>query len=721
MNRALCYVASTLVLVGGSVGSHGQSMPAARHPADLTGPWQLFVDDYLIAAQANVARKYHAFDKHPDNPVLVGDQPWEGNNIYLFGTVLPGEDSKGYRMWYQDIPGQEEPNSVLYATSEDGILWTRPSLGIHGYKGSTANNINVPNVFMPSVIWRPWEIDAQRRYLMITLRDGGWGAAMSPDGIRWKDVPNNPVIKGGGDSAQFFWDPRTKQYVGFGKVIANVDGMRRRCVGRTTTKELSSWPPFELVVAPDTFDDRWADGVHRTHLYGMSVFAYETMYIGLLWIFRATDDEGYLVGPVFVELASSRDGIHWERQDGDRPPILPLGKPGSWDDGMVYTANHPLLEGDRLKLYYGGFDEEHSMPMHGKIGLATLRKDGFASLDAGEKEGTILTKRLVDVSGALRVNCAASTGWVKVEVLDGDGKVVPGYGRYECAAIKGDGVDQIVTWGDKTELPHGLASVRVRFVLKNAAVYSFMAGDSIQVLEEPADPVLAALYTFEDDWGRKATDKLTEDGSQEVGFVGYARVDDDPREAAFGKHSMDIGSEFTPMSTMEIRGTTRLGRAFTLAAHVKLKEATHFRLFSSYAANGPIRSNELVFDADPSGKVIPGLRLVCKGISTVSKPSRFTDGKYHHLAAVYDDGLVALYLDGAEVGRGRIPGGEPVEMSRNLFVAGDAALGVVGQFPGNLDDVLVIGRALSGKEIEVLARAGAEAFVRAAASRPAAP
>lgn len=691
-------------------GLQAQSMPAVKTPADLTGPWQLFVDDYLIAARSNVVRTYHPFDKYAGNPVLVGDQPWEGGNIYIYGTVLAGEDGQGYRMWYQAIPRQDELTSVLYATSTDGVHWTKPDLDIHDRKGSKDNNVVLPGGFMASVMLRPWELDAQRRYLLMSLGKQGWDASVSPDGIHWKGLPNNPVCKGGGDSAQFFWDPRTRQYVCFGKVVTQVDGMRRRCVGRTATKDPTAWPPFELVLAPDTLDDRWADGVHRTNLYGMSAFAYQTMYLGLLWIFRATDDEGYLVGPVHVELATSRDGIHWQREDGDRPAILPLGKPGSWEDGMVYTPNQPLVEGDTIKLFYGGFDEEHSRPMHGKIGLATLRKDGFASLEAGDKEGTVLTRRLAGAAGVLLVNAAASKGWLKVEVLDADGKALPGYGLDDCTPLTGDGVGQIVAWGDKKELPSGMSPLRLRFVMKSAALYSFMAGDAVKVLDEPAGPVLAALYTFEDDWGRKGTDKLAEDGTQEVAFVGGAKVDDDPRNAAFGKHAMGIGSEFTPISTMEIRGTASLGRQFTLAAMVKTAGSELFRVFSSYGSCGPVRTNELVFDADPSGKVIVGLRLICKGIVTLSKPVHFADGKYHHLAAVYDDGLVVLYLDGDEVGRGRVPGGEPVELKRNLFVAGDAALGTVGQFTGCVDDVLVLGRALAAQDIQALASNGAAAF-----------
>ena len=47
-------------------------------PDELAGPWQLFIDDYLIAAKHNVQRRYHPFRKHPDNPLIVLDQPWEG-------------------------------------------------------------------------------------------------------------------------------------------------------------------------------------------------------------------------------------------------------------------------------------------------------------------------------------------------------------------------------------------------------------------------------------------------------------------------------------------------------------------------------------------------------------------------------------------------------------------------------------------------------------------
>jgi len=676
---------------------------------DLTGAWQLFVDDYLVAAKNHVVRTYHPFEKYRGNPIMLGDKPWEGGDIYLYGTILPTKDGSGYRMWYQTIPGGDEVSSVLYATSKDGIHWDKPNLGIHERKGSTDNNIVFPDKggsFMASVMHTPWDPDPQRRYKLMRFGKGGWAAACSADGIHWTDLPGNPVCKGGGDSAQFAWDPLMKRYLGYGKVIRHVDGMRRRCVGFAATRELAKWPKLEVVMAPDTFDDRWASGVERTHFYGVSAFAYESMYIGLLWIFRATDPEGYLVGPLFVELVTSHDGVHWRREEGERPPILALGKPGTWDDGMILTPNHPLVEGDTIRLYYGGFDEEHSCPMHGKIGLATLRKDGFASLDAGDKPGEILTKRIRGTSGPLRVNYNAKGGWLKVEVLDAEGKVQPGYSRTECDALQGDSVNQQVTWSGRKKLPAQAGPLRLRFIMKNASVYSFMAGDSIEVIDEPAGPVLAALYTFEGSSG----DQWTTDGAQSLHLHGDIRINNQPEHVAFGSRSVPLGSRFSPLCTLEIEGTRSLGTQFTLAAMAKFAKNKHARLFSSYGSCGPVKGTELVFDCDPTGKAMAGLRLICKGIAVDSQPVTFADGKYHHLAVVYDDGLVTFYLDGEQAGQDRVPGGDPVLLMRNLFVGEDAEVGADEQFRGHMDDILVLGRALSAEEVKTLSEKGADAL-----------
>ncbi|GMU19934.1 MAG: hypothetical protein AMXMBFR13_00380, partial [Phycisphaerae bacterium] len=147
------------------------AVQAARSLNDLTGSWQLFVDDHLVAAKQKVSRRYHAFGKYPANPVLRGDKPWEGDDIYLYGTVLPTEQGPGYRMWYHALPGikGDDAYRLLYATSQDGIHWEKPELGLVEYKGSKANNIFIrrgARDHILSVLHLPWESDPAHRYLM---------------------------------------------------------------------------------------------------------------------------------------------------------------------------------------------------------------------------------------------------------------------------------------------------------------------------------------------------------------------------------------------------------------------------------------------------------------------------------------------------------------------------------------------------------------------------
>ena len=468
---------------------------AQQHFAGLTGSWQLLADDYLIEKKEHIKRIYHPFTKYAGNPLIVADKPWEGRMAYLFGTVLPNEKEKGYRIWYQSWGGEY---ADLYAESEDGLTWEKPGLGIIDYKGSKANNIFLRRTredVLPQVIYTPWEKDSNRRYKLMNydygrtkpdhLVSGFWGA-YSPDGIHWTDVLQNPVLKDPGDVGNFVWDAHTRRYIGYPKIFTSVRGFRRRCVGFTATPDFEHWPATQLILAPDETDDHWVSSKNqRTEFYGLSGFPYESGYIGFLWIFRITDGDND--GPIDVELVSSRDGINWTREEalnGERMSILPVGPKGSWDQGMIFTPNHPLVENNIIKLWYGGVGATHDAPgdsARAGIGLATLRKDGFASLDAGSSVGMVTSKPLKNLHGLLRVNTSASSGSLKVEVLMENGQVVPGFSSGECKAVQGDGTDLPVSWQHQRYLPDSLGALRLRFILQNAGLYSFNAGEHVDL------------------------------------------------------------------------------------------------------------------------------------------------------------------------------------------------------------------------------------------------
>ncbi|UCD27541.1 MAG: hypothetical protein JSV03_10520, partial [Planctomycetota bacterium] len=229
---------------------------------DLTGPWQLFVDDYLITTKTNVVRTYHPFEKYAGNPIMVADKPWkegEDRSYVTSGTVLPNEDGSGYRMWHYCA------SRPLYSISKDGIHWEEPNLGlVTGYDGSTNNNF-LPYSVHP--MHTPWNADSSRRYTSMNRRQGGYRAFFSEDGIHWEVSTKEPQILDGSDVGFVRWDQHTKQYRAYVKIIRNVSGLRRRCVGFAATTDVESWPPLELVLAPDDFDDRWIKKgtVQRTH------------------------------------------------------------------------------------------------------------------------------------------------------------------------------------------------------------------------------------------------------------------------------------------------------------------------------------------------------------------------------------------------------------------------------------------------------------------------
>ena len=58
-----------------------------------------------------------------DKPVLIPEKPWEKVAL-MCPHVLWDEQAKLYHMWYSGGE-QQEPNAIGYATSPDGLTWTK--------------------------------------------------------------------------------------------------------------------------------------------------------------------------------------------------------------------------------------------------------------------------------------------------------------------------------------------------------------------------------------------------------------------------------------------------------------------------------------------------------------------------------------------------------------------------------------------------------------------
>ena len=83
----------------------------------------LFMDDEDIFYMSGLERIIHTAYKHPDNPLIAADQPWE-DNVIMGGTVRKEGDL--YRMWYQGLKNNSIHSKLgLYAESSDGINWEK--------------------------------------------------------------------------------------------------------------------------------------------------------------------------------------------------------------------------------------------------------------------------------------------------------------------------------------------------------------------------------------------------------------------------------------------------------------------------------------------------------------------------------------------------------------------------------------------------------------------
>ena len=111
------------------------------------------------------------------------------------------------------------------------------------------------------------------------------------------------------------------------------------------------------------------------------------------------------------------------------------------------------------------------------LGLATLRRDGFASLNADEDGGLVITRPFIfEGKGDLFVNADVSRdGELRVAVVDEDGaEELQHFGRDDSSAISRDTTRMQVQWAQRDSLAEFKDRyVRLTFHLRSARLYSF--------------------------------------------------------------------------------------------------------------------------------------------------------------------------------------------------------------------------------------------------------
>jgi len=236
-------------------------------------------------------------------------------------------------------------------------------------------------------------------------------------------------------------------------------------------------------VGADRLDPPRADIGAQPQLYNLDAVPYESVLLGLFSIWRGhTDDHPRRCKINAICLGFSWDGFHWDRPS--RKAFIGVSEdPRSWRYSNIQSAGGGcLVVGDKLYFYVSGRNvrdvtrckDEERETAYCSTGLATLRRDGFASMDAGPRKGTLTTRPIRFAGKYLFVNVDAPNGELRVEVLDESGRVIDPYTRINCIAIRCDSTIKAVQWKGGQDLSKlSDTPVRLRFHLGNGKLYSF--------------------------------------------------------------------------------------------------------------------------------------------------------------------------------------------------------------------------------------------------------
>ena len=518
-------------------------------PINIGCEVQLFFDNFIIEFIQALTRRMHQPAKHPANPVVKKDRPWEITPYWRTGSMCVAFDPEEnlFKSWYYcyawdydryfnkdgshaglNPPGWLETVDIrwMYAESEDGISWHKPELDYRKIDGQKTNiclgREDYGKGFIGSFFLDPLENDPVRRFKALHLylppdkpNEVQTRVSYSADGRTWTSEPKGVTVGDisqnvFGDEIMVLPDPPSGQYiitvrehamaerldVRYKTVPCRVEAnweppfyldnphlMNKRRVFMTNSNSLLETPSLREMLVPDDTEDNLDD-----EFYCMPIIRIGDMFIGFLNVLHGVDNT------MNVQLLYSRNAFDWKRVERGRP-FLDVDEQ-SWDKYLVEIGNSVVFRDDAIYIYYGASACHHDWWMWGEkegldmsdtpgvsdtaMGLATLRPEGFVSIDSTVRPGLLLTRPFVSHGSQLRVNVQCEpNGNFEVELTDADDQVIPGYERSACDTFTGDAPRHVVTWGGKSQLPRAVLAkgAKLRFFSHHASIYAFQIMD----------------------------------------------------------------------------------------------------------------------------------------------------------------------------------------------------------------------------------------------------
>lgn len=464
---------------------------------------QLFVDDFLIDG-TTMERHFYTARWLEENPVLQPETPLEmGDGLAPCAAPFNDGcwfDGVQYRLYYH----AGWMNGTALAVSDDGVHWVRKYADVQ----PGTNRVLLPTSGWRrdgAVIWLDREAAApEERYKAFHFFRTPEGehaeVAISADGIHFSAGTRTGPC---GDNSSIFYNPFRKKWVYSIRANAQLpDGRYVRARRYFECDDLIAGAAFHT---EDTVFWQRCDDMDRLlcepgiqfpqayppQLYDLNCAAYESVMLGMFAILKGFDecdnDICLRTGQpkhIDLHLGYSRDGFHFARPE--RAAFLRgTGVEGDWNRGYLHaTGGLFLRRGDELLFPIGGFSAQS--PKLGKYlyagastGIAVLRRDGFASMNARYSAKSLTTRALVFSQGdALFVNANAREGFLRAEILDAQGHAIPGFSLDDCLSAQADGCAQILRFRGGSLAPLRDTPIRIRFQALNCALYAFWVAEA---------------------------------------------------------------------------------------------------------------------------------------------------------------------------------------------------------------------------------------------------
>lgn len=537
-------------LGAGMIATSIRPLAAAETALDIGTEPQLFLDDALIAEQKGFARKLHRPAKRGIVKNADGSL-WDTGSVYI-GNIVCRDASGRFHMTYRyswwdasvrDLHpsiGEDKAHwfreSIGYATSDDGVHWEKPRLGlVDGPAGfrktnefpfqeptgmSRDNNLGCPFDFAMDLHAHGNGTDPNRRFLLHAVKLDDTHAFAKPvesqmyyakdwpdiaGNPRWRDalepIPNGKLSPRGFKSMAGFDRDAGEWFALSQDVLPNWVKRGGRDIARYATKDLVEWRGPELVLRVSADERREpTDTVEY-----MDMLAYRAggpksgAWLGQLVIFHGDrSNPQYMMprregiwrkGTTEVRLVISRDaGLSWQHV-GNREIWLPCSDHPHGFDRLVF-ATYPVRVGNEAWFYYCGWDGDHLvfnrdgslfepgfLRTH-RVARATMRWNGYLSLDATKQAATLTTKPFRFDGTQLNVNLRAPGGKLVAEMQDETGKPIPGFRLADAMPTTGDGLELPVRWSNGDLRSLGDRTVRLKLEVTNGSLYGFQFANS---------------------------------------------------------------------------------------------------------------------------------------------------------------------------------------------------------------------------------------------------